>query len=67
MAKVPGHDALLAKWVELFKRSKEIDAASDKEGAHWESLCIGWCMAQGLSVDDAVNFYFARIQSGNHF
>lgn len=59
--------ALLAKWVELFRQSKKIDRASDKEGAHWESLCIGWCMAQGLSVDAAVEFYAARVKSGNHF
>jgi hypothetical protein len=35
--------------------------------AHYESICLGWCCAKGLTIDDAFDFYRERVNEGHHF
>ncbi len=45
---------IVARWRVLYARVDEIDPGYL---LHWESLCIGWCLANGLTVDEAYAFY----------
>jgi hypothetical protein len=27
------------------------------EESHFESICVGWCVAQGMSLDESLDFY----------
>jgi hypothetical protein len=31
------------------------------EESHYESICVGWCMAKGLTLIQALDFYQAMI------
>ena len=55
---------LIEEWKRLYSQAEEIDERSDKGGADWESLCVGWCLAKGLSFDEAFEFYQAMIPLG---
>lgn len=48
---------LLSEWKKVYVQGEDIDSRSDHDGADWESLCVGWCIAKGLSVEDSFKFY----------
>lgn len=50
-------DILISEWKLVHAQAGPIDENADKGGADWRSLCVGWCLAKGLSVDDAYAFY----------
>jgi hypothetical protein len=52
---------LIEQWKSVYFLAQEIDSMADKGGADWESLCVGWCLAKGLSVEEAYDFYQAMI------
>lgn len=53
---------LLEKWRLLYENDgTQIDEMADKDSADWESLCVGWCMANGLTVNQAYDFYRAMV------
>ncbi len=56
---------LTAEWQAFYTADiGEIDNLSDKDGADWESLCVGWCMAKGTTAKDAYAFYQDMIDLG---
>jgi hypothetical protein len=70
---------LMPRWRELYDRLKTFIAAdkalADEDSetgwgnwleneADWECLCVGWCLGQGLSVDEAHDFYQRCIKEG---
>lgn len=56
---------LVEKWRDLFNVSgPDIDRLSDHGGADWESLCVGFCLANGLTVEHAFDFYQKMIPLG---
>lgn len=58
-------EELIHEWGKLYKRqAKKIDELADKGAADWESLCVGWCLGKGLSVEDSYKFYQAMIPKG---
>lgn len=60
---------LKKEWAVFYTKAamKDIDQFADKGGFDWESLCVGWCMAQGLAVEEAVAFYSAMVAEGKYF
>ncbi len=58
---------LTSEWLSFYAdepTTDKIDRLSDKGGADWESLCIGWCMAKGTTVEDAFSFYLEMVTLG---
>ena len=59
--------------VESWKKFHDLTAENEEheyffnEEAHYESLCIGWCCGQGMSINEAMEFYQQRVAEGNHF
>lgn len=50
---------LMERWRKLYN----VHAAShEKHVPDWESLCVGWCLANGLNYDEAYGFYSAAIE-----
>lgn len=49
-------DARLEEWKVLYHDAETIDGNIDK-GACWESLCNGWCLAKGMTLNEAYRFY----------
>lgn len=45
---------LLAQWREAYAKFIADDASAEWD---FESLCIGWCVAKGLSTEQGYNFY----------
>jgi len=39
---------------EVIDRADEIDPGSE---LHWPSLAVGWAIAQGMSIDSALDWY----------
>ena len=50
-------EQLIEEWKLVYAQSQNIDKRSDHDGAEWESLCVGWCLAKGLTVNQAFKFY----------
>ena len=48
---------LVNEWKVIYAMSEDIDGYADKDGADWESLCVGWCLGKGMSVIEAYSFY----------
>ena len=55
---------LVEEWRKVYNQHDEIDEMGDKGGADWESLCVGWCVAKGLTVEQAYDFYQDMIPLG---
>jgi hypothetical protein len=55
---------LTEEWRKVHAQPEGIDALADKGGADWECLCVGWCLAKGLSIEDAYAFYREMIGRG---
>ena len=51
---------LLEEWRNVCSQSEHIEALSD-HGNDWESLCVGWCLAKGLTAEQAYVFYSQMI------
>lgn len=57
--------AQIAAWKKVYdslstNADKDPDETHDywvENEAHFESLCVGWCMGQGMTLDDALDFY----------
>jgi hypothetical protein len=52
--KKEGKEKLINEWRETYKRFNE---DSRLENADYESLCVGWCVAKGLTIKEAFSFY----------
>jgi hypothetical protein len=66
MAKTP-KKKLIAEWKAVFddlsaEGLNDVDAADNhtywvNEESDFQSICVGWCMGRGMSLDEALNFY----------
>ncbi len=58
-------ERLASEWQAFYAQDNgEIDDLSDKGGADWESLCVGWCLAKGATAKEAFAFYQEMIDLG---
>lgn len=57
-------ERLIAEWRLIYAQASLIEEYSDKRAIDWESLCIGWCLAKGLSIKTAYAFYQKMIPLG---
>jgi hypothetical protein len=57
-------EVLDRKWAELYKSRLFND---DFQECDFESLCVGWCLALGLSTDDAFTFYRRQVDDTGNF
>lgn len=48
---------LINAWKEVYLHVEELDNRSATGNADWESLCVGWCIARGLTIEAAFEFY----------
>lgn len=48
-------------WIELYKKTLQAEDFADCE---FESICVGWCLAKGFTVDAAFEFYAMMIKRG---
>jgi hypothetical protein len=48
------YDALVA---ECEKDAEDTHDYWVENEAHFESICVGWCMGQGMTLDEALDFY----------
>ena len=53
--------ALNARWKEFYDETSDNDLLAD---ADFESLCVGWCLAKGLTVEESYDFYQTQISLG---
>jgi hypothetical protein len=62
-----GHfDCLRDEWKVTYLLLKTAGEDGDhsywvNEESHFESICVGWCMAKGLTLNQAMDFYQAMI------
>ena len=58
--------AQIAAWKKIYDALGDAGDDSDEENGHihWvneeshvQSICVGWCMGQGMTLDDALDFY----------
>ncbi len=57
----PEHKYLVEEWK---KDYEEFAAHEFSEECDFENFCWGWCVAKGLTVDEAYDFYQAMIALG---
>ena len=57
-------ETLIEEWRKIHEQSEAIDATSRHDGHDWQSLCIGWCLAKGLSLEESDEFYSKMITMG---
>lgn len=57
-------EELVKEWTVIYAQADMIDESADKGGADWESLCVGWCLAKGLSIETSYWFYQQMIPRG---
>ncbi len=63
--RIPQGVRLTTEWAAFYDNDTgEIDERADKGGADWESLCVGWCIAKGTTVEEAYAFYAEMIHGG---
>lgn len=55
---------IIEQWKVIYDRAEEIDALSDKGGADWESLWVGWAIANGFTPENAFDAYIELIDLG---
>ena len=55
---------LIEDWRKIHERGAEIDETSRHDGHDWQSLCMGFCLGKGLSLDEAHAFYNRMIEEG---
>jgi hypothetical protein len=55
---------LIKEWKKAFKILCKDEVCGDWD---FESLCIGWCLAKGLSTKEGSNFYQERVHYGEDF
>jgi hypothetical protein len=51
------YDKFVSEWSIVFAQADMIDESSDHGGADWESLCVGWAIAKGMTINQAFDFY----------
>jgi radical SAM protein with 4Fe4S-binding SPASM domain len=47
-------EKLIDDWSATYKKVNKHESCQNFD---YESLCVGWCVAKGLTVDDALDFY----------
>jgi hypothetical protein len=60
----PAHAYLVEQWKETYD---EFSAHGLSEETDYENFCWGWCMAKGLTTDEAYEFYQAMVALGTGY
>jgi len=59
---------LQTKWELVFETlGKDENLWWSNEEGHYESICVGFCLAKGLSLEQALEFYETQVKSGENF
>lgn len=55
------NEKLIAEWREAYKKLCDSEFSV---GCDFENFCWGWCVAKGMSLDEAFDFYQEMIALG---